>query len=194
MESIDYCKRVYRATLQMLLYPAEEWNNIKQTSSSGRMLSEFLYPMIMFCGSALILGRIISNGISLTAIYSSLVDAAMCTFSMLAAYYLATPAIGFITAKLTDSNAGHDTVSLFTGYSMTVVLVLVICTGIFPQFSLLALILQFYTLRVVWEGASVLLDVRARHRFTYTVIVSFVIVALPVITNKVIGLLTSILN
>lgn len=175
----------------MLLHPAKAWNAIKETSSVGAMLSEFLYPMIMFCGSALIVGRIISNGISLAAFYGSLVDAAMCTFSMLAAYYIAVPLTSLIAEKLTDRNYGRETIAVFTGYSMTLVLVLVICTGIFPQFNLLALIVQFYTLRIVWEGASILLEVNERQRFALTAIVSVVLVVLPLATGRIIGLLTS---
>ena len=158
------------------------------------MLSDYIYPMTMLCGTALMLGRIISNGTSISTIYSSLTDAAMRSISLLAAYHIATIAVWFITNRLTKGKIVKETVSVFTGYSMTAILALEFCVGLFPILRLPALIAQFYTLKIVGEGATTMLNIDKEQLFTYTTIVSIILIALPVATSKILSSLTLALS
>ena len=88
----------------------------------------------------------------------------------------------------------RETVNLFTGYSMVVVLVLNICLGLFPDLRLLAFIAQFYTLKIVWDGASVLMKINEERRLLYVVIVSVAVMAMPFLIGRLLGFLSVVLN
>lgn len=186
----NYFKRLFGSTAQMLLHPAKAWDGIKDTATAGNMFSEFLYPMIMLCGTAKIIGCILSDGIGFDTLYGSLADAAMYTFSLLIAFYIAVPAIRFIAEKVLKTTIGQGAAYILTGYSMTAILALEICSGIFPAIRPLAFIAQLYTLRIVWDAAITLFDAEKGQRIVYTIAASVTLIALPVIICKVSGMLS----
>lgn len=191
---MNHCKRAYETTIQMLLHPAEGWNSIRHNATIGGMLSEFLYPMTMLCGTAVVLGRLIRGYISFATIYDSLVDAAMCSFSLLAAYYIATVAIKFVTERQINENVDKEAVAIFTGYSMTVILALEICVGLFPIFRLPALIAQFYTLKIVRDGAVAIWGIKKEQLLAYVATVTIILIALPMATSRILNYLSLTLN
>ena len=190
---MDY-KKVYKTAVELLVHPARAWWHIMHRVSKEGMMGDFLYPMVMLCGTALFLGRILSNGLGWTSLYSSLVDASLRSISLLFAYY----ALSFLVALFTDRYIGREAdrelTDVFTGYSMVVVLVLEICMGLFPEFGILAFIAQFYTLKVVWDGAVVLIKVSEERRFVYTMVVSILLMVVPVVVCRLIGMLSIALS
>ena len=186
----SYFKRLYESTAQMLLHPATAWDGIRNTATAGNMFSEFLYPMIMLCGTAKMIGIVLSNGISFGTLYGSLADAAMYTFSLLIAFYLAVPAVRFIAEKVLRTTIGQGAAYILTGYSMTAILALEICSGIFPAIRPVALTAQLYTLRIVWHAATTLFDAGKELRIAYTFAVTITLIALPVVIGKALGMLS----
>ena len=106
--------------------------------------------------------------------------------------------LSFLVALFTDRYIGREPdrelTDVFTGYSMVVVLVLEICMGLFPEFGILAFIAQFYTLKVVWDGAVVLIKLSEERRFVYTMVVSILLMVVPVVVCRLIGMLSIALS
>ena len=127
---------------------------------------------------------------SFATIYDSLIDAAMYSFSLLAAYYIATVAIKFVTERQINENVDKEAVAIFTGYSMTVILALEICVGLFPILRMPALVAQFYTLKIVRDGAVAIWGIEKEQLFAYGVRVSIIRIALPVATSGILNYLT----
>ena len=73
----------------------------------------------------------------------------------------------------------RETIEIFTGYSMVVLLCLDICLGLFPEFRILAFITQFYTLKIVWDGAAVMMKINEERRLIYTMVVAIILIAMP---------------
>ena len=190
---MDY-KKVFKTVLYLLKHPAMAWRVVSHGENLNAMRGHFLYPLVRLCGPARVVGRIITNGIGWNTLYVSLISAALCSMSMLIAYYVSSMLLRFFTVKYTGTDYQRDTINLFTGYSMVVVLVLNICLGLFPELSLLAFIAQFYTLKVVWDGAAVLIKINEERRLLYVVIVSVVIMAMPFVISKLMGLLSVVLK
>ena len=190
---MDY-KKVFNTVLFLLKHPAMAWRGVSHEESVNAMFSNFLYPLVMLCGTSLFIGRIFTNGIGWDTLYVSLINATLCSMSMLIAYYASSLLLRFVTVKYTGADYERETVNLFTGYSMVVVLVLNICLGFFPELSLLAFIAQFYTLKIVWDGAAVLMKINEERRLFYVVIVSAVVIAMPFAINKLMGLLSVVLK
>ena len=187
-------KRLFNNVMQLLGHPARTWLHVFHRGSKGVMLGEFLYPLIMLCGTAFFVGRIFSNGIGWESIYSGIINAALRSLSLLFTYYILTYVLSFFTAKYTSNEYPRDLIDVFTGYSMVVILGLDICLGLFPEMRILAFIAQFYTLKIVWEGAAVLLKIDEERRLGYTMVVSVFIIIMPAVIGKIVGMLSIVLR
>jgi hypothetical protein len=190
---MDY-KKLFATSLELIAHPARAWLHVMHKGTKREMLGEFLYPLVMLCGTALFLGRIFNNGLGWDSFYTSMISAALCTFSLIIAYNVSAYAVAFFSAKYTDREFTRETTDVFTGYSMVVLMGLDICLGLFPEFRILAFIAQFYTLKIVWDGAAVLLKINEERRLIYTMVVSVILIAMPFIVNKIIGTLSLLIS
>lgn len=190
---MDY-KKLFSTVVQFLAHPAKAWMRMSHRGSKNAMLGEFFYPFIMLCGAALFLGRVFSNGFGWDSIYTGMISAALRSLSLLFAYYLSVYGVSFFTTKYTSYEYPHDLLALFTGYSMVVVLGLDVCLGLFPEARVLAFIAQFYTLKIVWDGAAVLLKIAEERRLAYTMVVAIIVMAMPAAVGKLMGFLSIVLR
>ena len=69
-----------------------------------------------------------------------------------------------------------------------------LCEGILPEFQIIALVAQFYTLYVVWEGSRVLLEVEDSRRLSFTLLSFVLLVGCPMLVEWVFNELTFLLN
>lgn len=187
-------KKLFATVLELISHPARAWLHVSHKGTRSEMLNEFLYPLAILCGTALFLGRIFNNGIGWDSFYTSTISAALCTFSLLIAYKISAYAVAFFSKKYTGDEYTRDTIEMFTGYSMVVLLCLDICLGLFPEFRILAFIAQFYTLKIVWDGAAVLIKINEERRLIYTMVVAVILIIMPVVVNKIIGALSLLIS
>lgn len=82
----------------------------------------------------------------------------------------------------------------FAGYSLVVVFLLQIVIGLFSDFWLMAQLLQFYTIYIVWEGSSRLMEVPEQHRLRFTILASVALIASPALIGWIFDKLTIVLN
>lgn len=82
----------------------------------------------------------------------------------------------------------------FAGYALVVVFILKMVLGIFPDFTILALLLQFYTVYVVWEGGAHLMSVPEKERFKFTLLASAALLFCPWLIEWLFNELTMVLN
>ena len=190
---MDY-KKLFATVLNIIAHPARAWWYVSHKGTKREMLVEFFYPLVVLCGTALFLGRIFSNGLGWDSLYTSTISAALRSFSLLIAYNISVYAIAFFSAKYTGKELSRETAEMFTGYSMVVLLCLDICLGLFPEFRILAFIAQFYTLKIVWDGAAVLIKITEERRLAYAMIVAIILIIMPFVVNKIIGALSLLIS
>ncbi|MBE6303972.1 MAG: YIP1 family protein [Bacteroidales bacterium] len=190
---MDY-KKLFATVQELIAHPAKAWLQVLHKGTKREMLGEFLYPLAILCGTALFLGRVFNNGLGWDSFYTSTISAALCTFSLLIAYKISAYAIAFFTKKYTSKDFRRETIEVFTGYSMVVVLCLNLCLGLFPEFRILAFIAQFYTLKIVWDGAAVLIKINEERRLIYTMVVSLILIVMPFVVNKIMGALSLLIS
>ena len=190
---MDY-KKLFATVLLLIAHPAKAWLRVMHKGTKREMLGEFLYPLAILCGTALFLGRVFNNGIGWDCFYTSTISAALCTFSLLIAYKISTYAIAFFSKKYIGKECLRETIEIFTGYSMVVLLCLDICLGLFPEFRILAFITQFYTLKIVWDGAAVMMKINEERRLIYTMVVAIILIAMPFVVNKIMGALSLLIT
>lgn len=190
---MDY-KKLFATSLELIIHPARAWRHVSHKGTKREMLSEFLYPLVMLCGTALFLGRLFNNGWGWDSFYTSTISAALRSFSLLIAYNISAYAVAFFSTKYTGRELSRDTMEIFTGYSMVLLLGLDICLGLFPEFRILAFIVQFYTLKIVWDGAAVLIKINEERRLGYTMTVALILILMPFVVNKIIDSLSLLIR
>ena len=62
------------------------------------------------------------------------------------------------------------------------------------DFAIIALLLQFYIVYVVWEGSAALMQIAEENRLRFTVISSVLLIACPVLIEWAFTRLTILLN
>ena len=82
----------------------------------------------------------------------------------------------------------------FAGYALVVSFLLQIVTGLLPDFRIIAWLLQFYIVYVVWEGVPILMGVEEKQRLKYTLLSSVLLILCPAVIQIVFNRLTAILN
>ncbi|GAE16256.1 hypothetical protein JCM6292_2658 [Bacteroides pyogenes JCM 6292] len=82
----------------------------------------------------------------------------------------------------------------FAGYSLVVLFLLQIITGLLPSFRIIAWLLQFYIVYVVWEGAPIVMKVKENDRLKYTLLSSALLILCPAAIEFVFNKLTTLLN
>ena len=85
-------------------------------------------------------------------------------------------------------------VQQFSGYAMVVVFLLRMVLGILPDFQIIAMLLQFYTVYVVWEGSVRLLQVSDANRLRFTLTASVLLIVCPMLIEWIFNRLTIMLN
>ena len=109
-------------------------------------------------------------------------------------YFLAAYAINEMGIKMFGMHANMPLVQQFAGYALVVPFLLQIVTGLLPDFRIIAWLLQFYIVYVVWEGAPIMMKVEEKQRLKYTLLSSVLLILCPTVIQFVFNKLTAILN
>lgn len=189
LKNFDY--RALWARVKMLwLQPAEAWKVI-ETEHKEQVFTEFLYPMIGFCGMTALIGSILDTGFM--SITESLGNCCMLGLSLLGGFYVSTFFITKLNERILNVDMEPSLVRQFTAYSMVVILSLYVFKGLWSV-PLVHWILQFYTAFVVYEGARVYLNVKEEKLRLYTLTVTATILISPVLVTFVLNKLISFLG
>ena len=109
-------------------------------------------------------------------------------------YFLAAYLINGMRVKMFMMDSDMPLTQQFAGYALVVLFLLQIIIGILPDFNIIGLLLQFYIVYVVWEGASTLMEVEEKDRLRFTIISSILLIACPMLIQFIFNKLTMVLN
>lgn len=182
-------KQLLRNVGLLITQPAMTWKFVSRMGNRNAMMREFLYPMIMLACIATFLGKMFDSGFSVESIYPTIMRVVEVFFTLFCTYHLSAFLVAKLSVKYIDNDVNRTKTDVFSGYSMVVVMLLDICLGLFPSSMIIAWIAQFYTVKIVWDGAAVLLRIPEEKRLGYTMLVSLFIIIIPVILGKVFSLL-----
>ena len=93
-------------------------------------------------------------------------DAMLCGGGILVrGIFLAAYLINGLRVRMFAMDNDIPLVQQFAGYALVVSFMLKIIIGILPDFSIIALLLQFYIVYVVWEGSAILMKIAEKRPF-----------------------------
>lgn len=114
--------------------------------------------------------------------------------SLFGGYFLAAYLINGLRVRMFMQDSDIPLAQQFAGYALVVVFMLRIVIGILPDFGIMALLLQFYIVYVVWEGSKKVMQIAEKDRLRFTILSSILLIACPVAIEWIFNKLTVVLN
>lgn len=178
-------KELFQRIFILVSSPAKAWEEISLEEDRRAVMVKFVYPLIAFCGLAVLIGTLIGLGFQGKALQIAMTNCCAMFVALFGGYFLISYLTNLYGMKILKRSAQLGLCQQFVGYAMVVIFILDCITGLFPSFLILKLILQFYTIYIVWEGAQRLMRIPERNLLLYTIVISLFIIISPVLIRWV---------
>lgn len=188
-------KEIFKIALLLISSPAKAWEEIRLEEDKRKVFTAFVYPMIGLCALAVFLGSLFTNGWGGPESFQiAMKNCCVVAVALFGGYFLAAYIINELGVKMFGLPNDMPLVHQFAGYALVVTFLANIVTGLLPEFGLIALILEFYIIYVVWVGADVLMNIKESQRLKYTLISSILLIVCPTGIHLIFSKLLVILN
>ncbi len=136
--------------------------------------------MIGLCGLSVFIGSLLLMGWSGPQSFQyAMTQCCAVAVALFAGYFLAAYIINAVGVHMFGLADNMPLAQQFAGYALVVLFLLRIVLGLLPDFWIIAMLLQFYTLYVVWEGCPLMMHVSDKNRLRFTVLVSVLLIVCP---------------
>ncbi len=191
---MDY-KELIHITLRLISSPAQAWEEIRLEEDRRKVFTAFVYPMIGLCGLSVFIGSLLTMGWGGPQSFQyAMTRCCAVAVALFGGYFLAAYLINVMGVRWMRIPDQLPLVQQFAGYALVVVFLLRIVLGILPDFQIIAILLQFYTVYIVWEGSARLLRVANASRLRFTLMTSVVLIVCPMVIEWIFNELTVVLN
>lgn len=191
---MDY-KSILQIALRLISSPARAWEEIRLQTEPRRVFTAFVYPMIGLCGLSVFIGTLVDYGWGGPQSFQlAMTRCCAVAVALFGGYFLAAWLINAFCTRFLHRPSDLPGIWQFSGYALVVLFLLRIILGILPDFQIIALLLQFYTLYIVWEGSRALLDIAEAHRLRFTLVSTLLLILCPWLIEWVFNELTVLLN
>lgn len=188
-------KELFKIALLLISSPAKAWEEIRLEEDKRRVFIAFVYPMIGLCALSVFLGSLFTNGWGGPESFQiAMKNCCVAAVALFGGYFLAAYAINQMGERMFGLPNDIQLVQQFAGYALVVTFLTDMVTGLLPEFNLIALILQFYIVYVVWEGVPILMGIKDDQRLRYTLMASVLLIVCPVGIQVIFSKLLVILN
>lgn len=179
--------------VSLLTVPGKAWDEIAAHESGKDIMFGYVYPLIGLCGLSEFVGTFIGKSLNSDMFQLALTRCCAVAVALFGGFFLASYLLDKLNRRWLRRTGTYDDTQLFVGYSMTVVFVMNIVSGLI-SIELLHWILQIYTIVIVFEGARRMVRVGEERLTAYTVIATVVILICPALIEYIFNKLTVILN
>lgn len=188
-------KELFNIAMKLISSPAKAWEEISMEEDRRKVFMTFVYPMIGLCGLSVFIGSLLTNGWGGPQSFQiAMTNCCAIAVALFGGYFLAAYAINEMGVKLFGMSSNAPLTQQFAGYALVVPFLLQIVTGLLPDFRIIAWLLQFYIVYVVWEGVPILMNVEEKQRLKYTFFSAGLLILCPTVIQFVFNKLTAILN
>lgn len=190
---MDY-KELFQKSLKLISSPANAWEEIR-LEDRRKVFTAFVYPMIGLCALSVFIGSLWTMGWGGPQSFQfAMTKCASSAVSLFGGYFLAAYFINELRVRLLGQSDDLALTRQFAGYALVVVFLLKMVLGILPDFWIIAQLLLLYTVYVVWEGSTVLMQVDDKQRLRFTLLASVLLIFCPVFIEWTFNKLTILLN
>lgn len=187
-------KELFHRALLLISSPARAWEEIS-LEDRRKVLVAFVYPMIGLCGLSVFIGSLMTMGWGGPQSFQyAMTRCCSAAVSLFGGYFLAAYLVNELRVRLFAMKGDRALAQQFAGYALVVVFLLKIAIGVLPDFRVMGLLLQFYTVYVVWEGSDKLMRMAENDRLRFTILVSVLLIVSPSLIEWIFNKLTIMLN
>lgn len=168
-------KWLYNRFVSLLISPSKAWKSISKEDSNIDVQLSYVYPILGLCALIGFLSSFFVNlGEKITPyeIFQKAIITACCTSIPLFAIFFITI---FILQKIIPSlfkiKVDKHTINTIVGYSMSVMFLSYMLLAFNWDFQILIWLMQIYTIFIVWEGCSCLLNLEDNQKLILSVII-----------------------
>lgn len=191
--TLDY-KELFNIAMKLISSPAKAWEEI-YIEDRRKVYMAFVYPMIGLCGLSVFIGSLLTNGWGGPQSFQiAMTDCCAVAVALFGGYFLAAYAINEMGTRMFGMPTHILLIQQFAGYALVVPFLLQIVIGLLPDLRIVAWLLQFYIVYVVWEGVPIMIRVEEKQRLKFTLLASLLLVLCPTVIQFVFNKLTAILN
>lgn len=188
-------KELFSIAIRLISSPAKAWEEISVEKDRRKVYMAFVYPMIGLCGLSVFLGSLLTNGWGGPQSFQiAMTNCCAVAVSLFGGYFFASYLINEMGCRMFGLRSDLALSQQFAGYALVVPFLLQMVTGLMPDFKIIAWLLQFYIVYVIWEGTSVLMKVDERKRLQYTLFSAILLLVCPTSIHIIFNKLTAILN
>lgn len=177
--------------------PARAWEEIRLEEDRRTVLTDFVYPMIGLCGLSVFIGSLFSRQPGWNGSQSFQYAMTQCcavAVALFGGYFLAAYLINLYRTRYLQMEDDLPLARQFAGYALVVTFLLQLILGLLPDFRIVALLIQFYLVYVVWEGVPRLMGVNEQERLPFTIVTSLLLLGCPALIHWTFDKLTYYLN
>lgn len=182
-------KDLLSRTLFILSSPAKAWEQIASEDDAKSVLPAFVYPLIGLCGVCEFIGTFFGKEFIPDVFQLALTHCCAVAVALFGGFFLSSYLIDKMLQKWFATTLSKDMITVFVAYSMTVKFVLDMLSSLL-SLKLLLVILQIYTLFVVFEGTRRFLKIRDDKVTLFTLVATIIILLCPSIIEFVFNILS----
>ena len=187
-------KDLFYIALRLITSPARTWEEIS-LEDRRKVFTAFVYPMIGLCGLSVFIGSLIRMGWGEPQSFQyAMTRCCAVAVSLFGGYFLAAYLINGLRARMLGMESDIPLAQQLAGYALVVVFLMKMVIGILPDFYIIALLLQFYIVYVVWEGSDKVMRVAEKERLRFTILSSVLLIVCPAMVEWIFNQLTTVLN
>ena len=188
-------KELWDICVRLLTAPRKAWESIALQTNRKSVHTNFVYPMIGLCALAVFVGVLLTSSCEWPlSVQVAMKQCCAVAVSQFGGYFLAAYAIDRMGARLFGLPANQALIQQYAGYSLVVMFLLQIVTGLLPDLKIIAWVLQFYTFYIIWEGIPSMVNPPGNQRLRYVILFGAILLLCPVGIQKLFNQLTTLLN
>lgn len=169
--------------------PAKAWEEIRDQGRQD-VAFNYVYPLIGLAALSVFIGALIDRGWGGPDGYEyAMARCCAVVIAYFGGFYLSAYLINWANVRFYRDMDNMPLCLKLAGYSLTVPLVLQVVTGVLPDFGIIALMLRFYIIYLVWTGCKVLMHVAENQRLSFTIVASAILLACPALIGYLFELL-----
>lgn len=180
-------KNIFKQLYRLIFQPAEAWKELvgereEKVANNDSFFSTYLYPVIGIVSLLTFAGVFFHEKAFDVQLALRLTIRVL--IALFAGFFMASFLLSKVMEHFFSIEENQKQCQRFVGYASALVYIMYMVSAIFPDYGFLQLIL-LYTIYIVWEGASIYMQIPEQERNKFTVIATVIILLSPFIIEKI---------
>jgi hypothetical protein len=180
-------KELFKRLYKIIFQPATSWNVLadekkEEMTNNDSFFETYLYPVIGIVALLTFAGVLFHK--KEFEVQLALRLTIKVSIALFAGFHLASFLLSKAMERFFLAEDNYKLCQRFVGYSSALIYVIYAILAIFPEFVFLQLLL-LYTIYIVWEGASVYMQIPEAKKSKFTMVATAIILLSPVVIEKI---------